>query len=107
MPLSDGRASIAICDRCNCKYPYQVLRADGNSPGLRVCPDCWDVKNPWRLPPIQPDAISLKYPRPDTPLWPFANTQPFVPPVPPPSVLPFWDDGVTTWDEANKNWDAL
>lgn len=68
MPLASGRASIAICDRCNFKYPYQDLRADGNSPGLRVCQTCWDPKNPWNLPPIQPDPISLKYPRPDTPL---------------------------------------
>lgn len=45
-----------------------ALRADGNSPGLRVCLDCWDPKNPWRLPPIKPDAITLKFPRPDVPL---------------------------------------
>jgi hypothetical protein len=42
------------------------LRADGNSPGLRVCNDCWDPLNPWRLPAIQPDAIALRFPRPDT-----------------------------------------
>ncbi len=68
MPLASGRASIAICDRCCFKFSYETLRADGNSPGLRVCPSCWDPKDPWRLPPIQPDAIALKYPRPDTPL---------------------------------------
>lgn len=70
MPLASGYASIAICDRCNFKFPYMELRADGNSPGLRVCESCWDPKDPWRLPPIQPDAIALKYPRPDTPLAP-------------------------------------
>lgn len=70
--LARGDASIAICDRCNRKRPYQILIADGNSPGLRVCSDsdCRDPKDPWRLPPIQPDAIALKYPRPDTPLVP-------------------------------------
>lgn len=70
MPLASGRASIAICDICNFKYNYQELRADGNTPGLRVCRECFSPKNPWRLPPLQPDAIALKYPRPDTPLVP-------------------------------------
>lgn len=65
MGYSD-RCAIAICDRCNFKKKYTELRADGNSPGLRVCDSCWDPKNPWRLPAIQPDNILLKYPRPDT-----------------------------------------
>ena len=70
MPLASGNVAIAICDRCNLRRPYQALVADGNSPGLRVCGDrdCLDPMNPWRLPPIAPDAISLKFPRPDTPL---------------------------------------
>jgi hypothetical protein len=33
-----------------------------------VCPDEADPKNPWRLPPIQPDRIALKWSRPDTQL---------------------------------------
>jgi len=33
-----------------------------------VCESCRDPKNPWRLPPIKPDRISLKWSRPDTPL---------------------------------------
>lgn len=65
---ASGKASIAICDRCNRKFPYQKLRADGNSPGLRVCDDDWDPRNPWRDPPIRPDAITLKFPRPDVQL---------------------------------------
>lgn len=75
MGISSGRNAIAICDRCSCKRPYQILVADGNSPGLRVCGDrdCRDPKNPWRLPPIKTDNIILKYPRPDTPLYPFAE----------------------------------
>lgn len=72
MTLASGRASLGICDRCAQKRPYQILVADGNSPGLRVCSDrdCRDPRDPWRLPPIQPDPIALKYPRPDTPLVP-------------------------------------
>lgn len=76
MGLSDGRAAIAICDRCNFKMPYIALRADGNSPGLRVCEECRDPFDPWRLPPIPPDNFTLKYPRPDVSLWPIAQNSP-------------------------------
>ena len=72
--LASGLASIAVCDRCNMKVPYQALRADGNSPGLRVCETCWDPLNPWRLPSIQPDPITLRFPRPDAELE-AGNTQ--------------------------------
>lgn len=68
MPLFLNDCPIAICDRCSMKYPWHALVPDGNSPGLRVCQDCKDPKNPWRLPPIQPDRISLKWSRPDTEL---------------------------------------
>lgn len=63
-----GDLTIAVCDRCNRKMPYQMLKPDGNSPGLRVCPEDWDPKDPWRLPPIQPDPLILRFPRPDVPL---------------------------------------
>ena len=65
-----GRPSlaIAICDRCSRKFPIDELRPDGNSPGLRVCAADRDVYDPWRLPARAPDQISLRYPRPDTPL---------------------------------------
>ena|SRR5579859_7109018 len=92
--LAAGRASIAICDRCNFKYDYNVLRADGNTPGLRVCPDCRDPKDPWRLPPLQPDAISLKYPRPDTFIGINAPLSPIL-----------WDTPGLTWDESGLTWD--
>ena len=63
-PRSGTHLAIAICDRCQSKVPYNALRPDGNSPGLRVCRSCWDVKDPWRLPARRPDRISLKNPRP-------------------------------------------
>lgn len=68
--FAPGDIAIAVCDRCRRKVPYQELRADGNSPGLKVCSldGCWDPKDPWRLPPIQPDAMVLRTPRPDTDL---------------------------------------
>lgn len=57
--------AIAVCDRCHMKMPYTALRPDGNSPGLRVCQECWDKKDPYRLPARQTENISLRYPRPD------------------------------------------
>lgn len=63
-----GTVAIAVCDRCKLKMPYSELRADGNSPGLRVCKACCDVKDPYRLAARQTENISLRYPRPDAPL---------------------------------------
>lgn len=69
--FASGDIAIAVCDRCRRKVPYRDLVPDGNSPGLRVSKShkgCWDEKDPWRLPPIQPDAMVLRHPRPDTDL---------------------------------------
>lgn len=64
---TSGHASraVALCDRCHVKVPYSTLVADGNSPGLRVCPECSDRLDPWRLPARQSEDITLRYPRPD------------------------------------------
>lgn len=71
MPLfldtrNNASVAIGICDRCKFKFPIGELIADGNNPGLRVCKDCCDVKDPWRLPPRRPDNIEVKHPRPDS-----------------------------------------
>lgn len=58
--------AIAVCDRCKQKMLYADLRADGNSPGLRVCQECWDIKDPWRLSPRKTEDIALRFARPDT-----------------------------------------
>ena len=63
--FSSGRLAIAICGRCSLKKPYLTLSSDPNVPGLRVCGDCKDKRDPYRLPPRQPDAFVLRYPRPD------------------------------------------
>lgn len=96
MATFSNKVAIGICDRCNFKFKLSELRPDGNSPGLLVCAADWDPKSPWRLPPIQPDAICLQYPRPDTPLWP---TQPNIP-----NGIPFWDDNAITWDDGLTVW---
>lgn len=65
----DGGAtnSVAICDRCRMKRPYDMLGADPNYPGLRVCwdRDCHDRIDPYRLPPHQSEQIALRHPRPE------------------------------------------
>lgn len=73
MPLylpvtTKGTAAIAVCDRCHMKFHYDDLKPDGNSPGLRVCDKCRDVKDPWRLPARKTENINLRHPRPDEPL---------------------------------------
>lgn len=60
-----GTVAIAVCDRCKMKMPYSELRPDGNSPGLRVCSACCDVKDPYRYPARQTENVALRYPRPD------------------------------------------
>jgi len=57
--------AIAVCDRCKTKVYYSELMADGNSPGLRVCKACRDVKDPYRYAARKTENITLRYPRPD------------------------------------------
>jgi hypothetical protein len=38
---------------------------DPNFPGMRVCKDDLDKFDPWRLPAIQTENITLRFPRPD------------------------------------------
>ena len=65
-----GRSSlgIGICGRCSRKFPIDELMPDPNYPGLRVCSVDLDDYDPYRLPARQTENISLRYPRPDTPL---------------------------------------
>lgn len=50
------------------KKSYAELSSDPNVPELRVCRDCKDQLDPYRLAPRQPDAFILRKPRPDLPL---------------------------------------
>ena len=73
MPLyldtrSEPTAAVAICDRCRFKFPIAKLESDPNSPGLRVCVDCIDEFDPYRLPPRVTEKIDVQYPRPEEPL---------------------------------------
>jgi hypothetical protein len=73
MPLyinTSGRATagIGICARCSQKFPLEELGPDPNYPGLLVCAADTDDYDPYRLPPRQPENITLLMPRPDVPL---------------------------------------
>ena len=57
--------SVAICDRCSRKFAYVDLMPDPNFPGMRVCKEDLDNFDPWRLPALQTENISLRFPRPD------------------------------------------
>ena len=64
--LGNSTLSIFICDRCKMKRPYSDMRPDGNIPALKVCSEsCSDQFDPYRLPPRQPEKISIRFPRPD------------------------------------------
>lgn len=75
--------AVGICDRCNRRFPLHELIEDGNLPGLRVCRDDWDMLDPYRLPPRQPDNLVLPFVRPDVPIA-ITPTNPGAPPY----VLP-------------------
>ena len=57
--------SVAVCDRCSRKFAYTELYPDPNFPGMRVCKVDLDQFDPWRLPAIQTENITLRFPRPD------------------------------------------
>lgn len=65
---SSGDLAKAVCQRCNFKVAYTELREDGNVAKLMVCRDCWDEKDPYRLPARQTEDITLQNPRPDKPV---------------------------------------
>lgn len=56
---------IGICARCSRKMPLAELHPDPNAPGLMVCEADQDVLDPYRLPPRQPDSLTLPFYRPD------------------------------------------
>ena len=60
-----GVLANAICGRCKFRFPYEDLGPDPNAPSLRVCSDCRDQIDPYRLPSPPPDRLTLQYPRPD------------------------------------------
>ena len=66
--LGKTSLAIAICDRCKMKMPLLDLTSDRNTPGLKVCKECNDQFDPYRLPARRTEDISLPVTRPDDPL---------------------------------------
>jgi hypothetical protein len=65
-----GKTTLGIgqCDRCWKKRSLEDLVPDNNAPGMRVCKNrCCDVFDPYRLPPRQPDDLTLPFYRPVQP----------------------------------------
>jgi len=67
---ASGKKSVAICDRCGLKYPYEALKEEITNKrrnGLRVCPSCFDKDHPQlqlgRAKVSDPQA--LRHPRPE------------------------------------------
>jgi hypothetical protein len=57
--------AIAICDRCQRKFPHVELVSDPNFPGLRVCKQDQDQFDPYRLAARKTERINIRFPRPD------------------------------------------
>lgn len=60
--------AIAVCDRCKMKFPIGALHADRDKAALRVCDQCNDEYDPYKLPARQTEDITVRYPRPDEPM---------------------------------------
>src|SRR5262245_11304801 len=76
-----GTLGIGVCSRCRAQRSLGGFTADPPPPGLPVCKDqsegCIDKYDPYRLPPRQPDKMTLQHPRPDERMDPPAT--PYVP----------------------------
>lgn len=66
MAYAVGKHSLAQCDRCGFVYKYLQMKMEWN--GLKVCPECYEPKQPQLQPINAPsDPQSLKQPRPTEP----------------------------------------
>jgi hypothetical protein len=63
--IGKSTLGIGICDRCRKKFSLTELYSDPNSPGLKVCRDCIDDLDPYRLPPRPTETVNLPFVRPD------------------------------------------
>lgn len=64
-PSGKSTFGIGICDRCALKFSLDDLYSDPNSPGLKVCLECMDEYDPYRLPARRTEDINLPFYRPD------------------------------------------
>lgn len=78
-PSGKSTYGIGICARCDLKFSLDDLFDDPNYPGLKVCRRDMDDLDPYRLPPREPDPISLPFTRPDVQLTDGVSDPPVAP----------------------------
>ena len=67
MTYAKGTHSLAICDRCGWSYPYLSMKVEWNN--LKVCPECYEPRQPQDIPAKQTfDPEALYQPRPEVSL---------------------------------------
>ena len=67
MTYAKGTHSLAICDRCGWAYPYLSMKVEWNN--LKVCPECYEPRQPQDIPAKQTfDPEALYQPRPEVSL---------------------------------------
>ena len=67
MAYAKGTHSLAVCDRCGWSYPYLSMKVEWNN--LKVCPECYEPRQPQDIPAKQTfDPEALYQPRPEVPL---------------------------------------
>lgn len=87
-PRGRSTYGIGLCARCSIKFSLEELFDDPNYPGLKVCRKDMDVYDPYRLPPREPDPVSLIFTRPDFPIADGTGAPPVAPGDP---GWPFFD----------------
>jgi len=65
VPRTSPSCAIGICGRCRVKMYLSELKSDPNIPGMRVCKECADNYDPYRLAARAPDSLDVSNPRPD------------------------------------------
>lgn len=61
-----GRYAVGFCKKCGLNFAYGDLVDDGETPGLRVCQECYDPKHPQERPARAYDPIALRKPAPES-----------------------------------------
>jgi hypothetical protein len=74
-----GSYALALCARCQKRFPINELTQDPNVPGLWVCEKDKDLYDPWRLPARNTEKIELTHPRPDVDISTTDNEHSLVP----------------------------
>lgn len=74
-PTGRSTYGLGICQRCAVKYSLEDLYSDPNTPGLKVCYECLDQYDPYRLPARRTEDVTLRFYRPDEDLTVGGPTQ--------------------------------